>query len=333
MSNDNKTLADVQPGGMVRLATVPYDRARDLIGDAYNAGTHGIGYSQQAMELHDAIIPAQPSQVAYHGYVDLKWLSGSVGEVAHRLSTYMPTGLAEWADRARDCRIAAQVLSELSAQPSPGGQGDAPECAKRAMYDEVWNTLNAAGFGDDLASSIAALAARQPVGEPVGEKLMRLLRERAALPESVELSYQRDGDGTGRAWWDRRHAELEAQGYSLDFETDSGAEWYTLRGIGDELRAALAEYDAAPPAQPVGEAVELARAKVKIAALELQLATYEAPAQAVDLERFRGTVKSQYSMTEWMHRCGFVSAEKLEESKKNHDHLMALIDSKAVGNG
>lgn len=116
MRNDNKSLADVQPGGMVRLATVPYDRARDLIGDAYNAGTHGIGYSQQAMELHDAIIPAQPSQVAYHGYVDLKWLSGSVGEVAHRLSTYMPTGLAEWADRARDCRIAAQVLSELSAQ-------------------------------------------------------------------------------------------------------------------------------------------------------------------------------------------------------------------------
>ncbi|HHA2776621.1 TPA: hypothetical protein ACOD90_000911 [Stenotrophomonas maltophilia] len=61
MSNDNKTLADVQPGGRVRLATVPYDRARDLIGDAYNAGTHGIGYSQQAMELHDAIIPVQPT--------------------------------------------------------------------------------------------------------------------------------------------------------------------------------------------------------------------------------------------------------------------------------
>lgn len=57
------------------------------------------------------------------------------------------------------------------------------------------------------------------------------------------------------------------------------------------------------------------------------------PAQAVDLERFRGTVKSQYSMTEWMHRCGFVSAEKLEDSKKNHDHLLALIDSQVVDNG
>ena len=61
MTTDNKTLADAQPGGRVRLATVPYDRARDLLGDAYNAGTHGIGYSQQAMELHDAIFSAQHS--------------------------------------------------------------------------------------------------------------------------------------------------------------------------------------------------------------------------------------------------------------------------------
>ncbi|HDS1140235.1 TPA: hypothetical protein QDZ75_004313 [Stenotrophomonas maltophilia] len=57
--NTKSTLADVQPGGRVRLATVPYDRARDLLGDAYNAGTHGIGYSQQIMELHDAVFAAR----------------------------------------------------------------------------------------------------------------------------------------------------------------------------------------------------------------------------------------------------------------------------------
>lgn len=55
------SLATVKHGRCVQLATVPYDRARELIGDAYNAGTHGIGYSQQAMELHDAVITAQPS--------------------------------------------------------------------------------------------------------------------------------------------------------------------------------------------------------------------------------------------------------------------------------
>ena len=174
----NKTLADVQPGGRVRLATVLYDRAHDLLGDAYNAGTHGIGYSQQAMELHDAIIPAQPSQVAYHGDVDLKWLSGSIGEVAHRLSTYMPTGLAEWADRARDCRIAAQVLSELSAQHSPGGQGGAllEQVARFLDYSvghDPWPNIRRV-YGDawwepvrKMRDDLRALAARQPVGEPV----------------------------------------------------------------------------------------------------------------------------------------------------------------------
>lgn len=44
--------------------------------------------------------------------VDLKWLAGSIGEVAHRLRTYMPHA-AEWADRARDCGVAAKVLGEI----------------------------------------------------------------------------------------------------------------------------------------------------------------------------------------------------------------------------
>lgn len=109
MSNDNKTLADVQPGGRVRLATVPYDRARDLIGDAYNAGTHGIGYSQQAMELHDAIIPVQPT---------------------------------------------------------PGGQDALHEAARRVISD-----IDSGDYGGTISMAtydalVAALAARQPVGEP-----------------------------------------------------------------------------------------------------------------------------------------------------------------------
>jgi len=40
---------------------VPYQVARTLLGDAYNAGTHGIGYSQQVMELQDATIDTTPS--------------------------------------------------------------------------------------------------------------------------------------------------------------------------------------------------------------------------------------------------------------------------------
>lgn len=52
------TLAACQPAGMV----VPYERALDLVEDAYNAGGRRSGYNQQAMDLHDAIMGATPAQ-------------------------------------------------------------------------------------------------------------------------------------------------------------------------------------------------------------------------------------------------------------------------------
>lgn len=161
MSNDNKTLADVQPGGMVRLG----DQAlRVFSAGRWTYDGTGQSFSHEEMDAaafvvyRDAALSAQPSQVAYHGDVDLKWLSGSIGEVAHRLSTYMPTGLAEWADRARDCRIAAQVLSELSAQPSPGGQ-DVLFIEELAELRRLVPSVNQKHA---LDAAIAALAARQP---------------------------------------------------------------------------------------------------------------------------------------------------------------------------
>ncbi|MBN5019371.1 hypothetical protein [Stenotrophomonas muris] len=125
MSNDNKTLAVAQPGGRVRLATVPYDRARDLVGDAYNAGTHGIGYSQQAMELHDAIIPAQPSP-------------GGQGDLKSRFT--------EW-------------VKANSYNPATFASG-------RFMGDGVQIAWEA----------VQALAARQPVGEPVNVEAVATVR-------------------------------------------------------------------------------------------------------------------------------------------------------------
>lgn len=112
-------------------------------------------------EMANPISPSPGGQ----GDVGMRALAASIGEVAHRLSTYMPH-LSEWADRARDCKKAADVLAALAARPPVT---DVPECAKLAMYDEVWNALHAAGFGDELASSIAAMAARQPAGEAIGE--------------------------------------------------------------------------------------------------------------------------------------------------------------------
>ncbi|WP_242875614.1 hypothetical protein [Stenotrophomonas maltophilia] len=51
-------LAAYQPASMV----VPYERALDLVEDAYNAGGRRSGYNQQALDLHDAIMGATPAQ-------------------------------------------------------------------------------------------------------------------------------------------------------------------------------------------------------------------------------------------------------------------------------
>ncbi|PZT06113.1 hypothetical protein A7X87_08615 [Stenotrophomonas maltophilia] len=320
MRNDNKSLADVQPGGMVRLATVPYDRARDLIGDAYNAGTHGIGYSQQAMELHDAIIPAQPSQVAYHGYVDLKWLSGSIGEVAHRLSTYMPTGLAEWADRARDCRIAAQVLSELSAQPSPGGQGDA--LASLPLYRLADDANgNRRLHRDDTGSWVKlqdverALAARQPVEF---ERTVPTRRRESAVELLLTLGFV----WNNQRWEDRRQP------------VGVPAAWmHTHKATG------RVEYGLSPMYDCDFNAVQWD-----------SVALYAAPAQAVDLGAVRALL--QRRIEQWRSHLpadpgapGTLEIETKGEHDYNNDvriyregiavmeEVLSKIDSQAVGNG
>lgn len=276
MSTD-KTLADVQPGGRVRLGDQA-ERARFeewYVQNAFDYEANPIGSRDCALmrKAWNAALAAQPSP----------------GET---LPPEMRLGSPDY-------------LDYLDTEPSPGGQGDAPPCwwIDHGTYGQITQRQDEADAAANAGKRVVSYAARQPVGEPVSEKLMRLLRERAALPESVELSYQRDGDGTGRAWWDRRHAELEAQGYTLDFETDSGAEWYTLRGIGDELRAALAEYDAAPPAQ------------------------------AVDLGQFRKAVEAWKRDAENRHHAGDIFPEQEDAIWKEADRLLALIDAKAVGNG
>ncbi len=52
-------LASVQPSPAGQ-GEVPYDVARDLLADAYNAGRNGIGFSEQVMRLDDALAARQP---------------------------------------------------------------------------------------------------------------------------------------------------------------------------------------------------------------------------------------------------------------------------------
>lgn len=122
MTTDNKTLADVQPGGRVRLGDrLPESVAQALatVNEAANDARHAGNY-----KVANALVNARVT-------------------------------------------LSKQLLA-LSAQPSPGGQGalvtDAMVYAAEAAY--------ANSKPDNLHESFrvaiaAALAARQPVGEPV----------------------------------------------------------------------------------------------------------------------------------------------------------------------
>lgn len=136
MTTDNKTLADVQPGGRVRL------------GDQADAA------SAHDLETIERVAMAmQASENKQSGWT---WTDCSSIEVEG------------WMDLARAAVVA------LSAQPSPGGQGDAQTIEKlRAMMDHSFGGPGFVVYGTE--QSIAeverrlapGIAARQPVGELV----------------------------------------------------------------------------------------------------------------------------------------------------------------------
>lgn len=224
MKTNDKTLADVQPGGRVRL------------GD-------GLQLANEWRHVFDG---------------DGHDMAGANKNTLRRF---------------------IQAIDALSAQPSPGGQGDAQTIAKlRAMMDHSFGGPGFVVYG--TAQSIAEVERRLAPGiaasQPGGQDAHELWAMAQLVPgEGIE-------DGVRR------------------------------------IEAALAAR------QPVGEAVELARAKVKIAALELQLATYEASAQAVDLGRFR-------KLASWVVNC--VGHGINDSQRRMGEELLALIDSQAVGNG
>ncbi|RIA19693.1 hypothetical protein DFO63_4069 [Stenotrophomonas sp. AG209] len=165
MTTDNKTLADVQSGGRVRLggAHSLADRITDhLCNNEYDIG----GRAELLSCVSEAI--AADARERFEAWARLR---------GHTLT------------RAADgeyCFINVRNLwtqwqAALSTQPSPGGQGDALELLE--AYDQAvedlstersdgWNEDNRrpqleADVAELRAELVAALAARQPVGEPV----------------------------------------------------------------------------------------------------------------------------------------------------------------------
>lgn len=282
MSNDKTTLADVQPGGRVRLGDV---------------------------------LPPLPKM--------------------QRFTNLYRETYAYSAEQMRDYARAA-----LSAQPSPGGQGDALLDQARKLFDEL------GAIADDdkcVAILAAALAARQPVGEPAynsaGISLTACqLHEALLMAGDPELDVPFEDRSLVRIFWtETGHsgpglycecvgAEEEgcilldgtapaigqsAQAVDLPYSLDADQAGIRAR-VCDVITGTLmvgAQGHTPPPAGHWAEPFwKAARA--------------DAAAQAVDLERFRPAV---------MTALGLSSPYGLERETLNG--LLDLIDSHGARNG
>lgn len=185
MSTD-KPLADVQPGGRVRLSDVlPEDVAQalatvnEVANDARHAGNYRVAnalvHARVALSKQLLALSArQPAAAVPQGC-----------DACHR------TGIRR-NDEGRnvfcpDCDLGAAYAGD-AVQPSPGGQGDTLELLE--AYDQAVEDLSAErsdGWNEDnrrpqleadvaelRAELVAALAARQSVGEPVAEAIEQL---------------------------------------------------------------------------------------------------------------------------------------------------------------
>lgn len=113
-----KTLADVQPGGRVRLWDAPWPEIDAILADAYSAGATGLPFEgiarRHAVRAAVAALSAQPSP---DRSFDLEAM----------LAVCVPGG-----DIADPQVIADNIRHWFAAQPSPGGQGDDSPMAKMA---------------------------------------------------------------------------------------------------------------------------------------------------------------------------------------------------------
>lgn len=146
MKTNDKTLADVQPGGMVRLG----DQRSDLVPGTVRCAKCQFQLVRSNLNMHDGTVTAGDSKT--------EPCPNGCG----------PLWPVTWETWAREGWAEAERLhlenAALSAQPSPGGQGDALLDQARKLFDEL------GAIADDdkcVAILAAALAARQPVGGAV----------------------------------------------------------------------------------------------------------------------------------------------------------------------
>lgn len=265
MSNDKKTLADVKPGGRVRL-TDQAERAR---------------FEEWAGKFWSLEKGWWVGQMRYH---------------------------SDYAQRTWEAWQAA-----LSAQPSPGGQGDARALIQRydaagakfreSLMDDHYSDAQRVELRRELTAVqdelLTALAARQPVGEAVG-----YIEHFSDKVSRMEMTVPGLHLGLGRH---PVYANPPAQAVDLPYSLDADPAGIRAR-VADVITGTLmvgAQGHTPPPAGHWAEPFwKAARA--------------DATAQAVDLGAVRQLAEK------WMRIGG-------EDARFCAGELLALIDSVVVG--
>ncbi|MDC7800251.1 hypothetical protein PQS91_10370 [Stenotrophomonas geniculata] len=362
MSTD-KTLADVQPGGRVRLG----DQApRVFSAGRWTYDGTGQSFSHEEMDAaafvvyRDAALSAQPADLAF----DAKPRRDVANEIRGLEASVAVGSDGEWVSIRRSVRdsvitalrnissdfahVYAAYAAKCSAQPSPGGQGDSrsekaatflrqyltylrssPRQGLRPRWCDVYEAIEVA---------IEALAARQPVDEVSVKKedannyclILRALgmeEEGDPVAEVQALIEARDRQPVGEPVARLIEAvEGECDGLVISMETAAA------------ILAHVSPAAYTPAAYMVDGRIEQGlffdrAAAETMAAMNAGevVPLFRSPAQAVDLEQFRQPVQdwlddAQASMEEHGDYDG-VFAKDIAEANR----LLALIDSQAVG--
>lgn len=264
MTTDNKTLADVQPGGMVRLG--------------------------------DQALPPE-------GYAGA-WIRSAYGQ---------PSSFTYW---NMEVAYAAGWQAALSAQPSPGGQGDALGVAASEMLDLLRSIpeeeLLALDCDPHPPSSLseaaktleAALTARQPVAliaQKVGDYRVTVAEDAITVSRGRDIVFAYSAGDAEPINASQPVGEPVAWKYQ-----DKAADGVWEDRIGERL-----------PCWEHRNAVPLYAGS---------------PAQGVALGQFRKAVEAWKRDAQNKYRAGEIFPEQKDAIWKEADRLLALIDSRRWAN-
>lgn len=312
MSTDNKTLADVQPGGKVRLG----DQAERARFEAW-ASEHNYSVAMDGEQYEFAA-------------ARLMWKAWRAAFASGAAAAVTGTVLVNMGDSEAEFIRANYEEAALSAQPSPGGQGDA------RMPFEAWakgggfDVSKFKGIYNSLETRAAweawlywqRLAARQSVGNQHPDDLA--VDAFAAAMKAKMAAARAKGRG---GWEDAAQCTADDLSRMLRDHVEKG----DPRDVANFCMMLHQRGEAIAPRQPMGEPVAwmthhddpmlfptAAEAAAYCEDDEQPVPLFRSPAQAVDLGQFRQAVCAMGLCAE--------EPEDVEEAKR----LLALIDSQAV---